>query len=134
MNNRPVYRKMGNSNLFLAFSNASEGRYPLPWTMWGGPRSKPGGHVGNIKIGANGTLCPNKIRVNAYACFPPLHKALIVQKFSGHFLLLEIRVHLQQGPARKGKHVQGSLGVRGTGPTASEKAFSSSLISYMFLR
>ncbi len=60
-NSKPLYRKVGNTNLFLAFTNATD--YPLPWTMWGGPGYSPGTHVGNIKFGPKNIACPHHYKV-----------------------------------------------------------------------
>ncbi len=61
VNNRPLYKKIENNNVFLAFTNVSY--YPAPWTMWGGPKSSIGSHVGNIKLGPKGLLCPEFYKV-----------------------------------------------------------------------
>ncbi len=61
VNGRPIYRKIGNRNLYLAFSNVSN--YPVPWTMWAGPRKKPGDHIGNIKISPGENNCPQNPKV-----------------------------------------------------------------------
>ena len=54
-----MYRKLGNGNLFLAYSRVmAEDYYPVPWTMWGGPTIRPGDHIGNIKIGSKNLSCP----------------------------------------------------------------------------
>ena len=64
VNDRPVYRKLGNENLFLAYSRVmEEDYYPVPWTMWGGPTMRPGDHIGNIKIGPKNLSCPENYSV-----------------------------------------------------------------------
>ena len=67
-NNKPLYRNVGNDNLFLAFTNATD--YPLPWTMWGGPGYSPGTHVGNIKFGPKTIACPDAYKVGANMNMP----------------------------------------------------------------
>ena len=62
-NNKPIYRKLGNRNLFLAYSNVLNDKYPVPWTMWGGPVHHPGDHIGNIKIGPSNLSCPEQFSV-----------------------------------------------------------------------
>ncbi len=62
-NNKPIYRKLGNRNLFLAYSNVLNDEYPVPWTMWGGPVHHPGDHIGNIKIGPSNLSCPEQFSV-----------------------------------------------------------------------
>ncbi len=61
LNGRPQYTKLGNENMFLSYTNATN--YPTPWTMWAGPTMKPGSHLGNIKIGPANTACPEGAKV-----------------------------------------------------------------------
>ncbi len=61
LNGRPQYTKLGNKNMFLSYTNATN--YPTPWTMWAGPTKKPGSHLGNIKIGPANTACPEGAKV-----------------------------------------------------------------------
>ncbi len=61
LNGRPQYTKLGNKNMFLSYTNATN--YPTPWTMWAGPTMKPGSHLGNIKIGPANTVCPEHAKV-----------------------------------------------------------------------
>ncbi len=72
VNGKPVYRKLGNENLFLAYSNVVSDHYPVPWTMWGGPNRQPGDHVGNIKIGPKNLSCPENHTVNYFISFGQL--------------------------------------------------------------
>lgn len=63
VNDKPIYRKYGNKNLYLAYADVSKNAYPTPWVMWGGPHKKPGDHIGNIKFGYKGTACPENYTV-----------------------------------------------------------------------
>ena len=66
-NEKPKYRKLGNENLLLTYTNVQN--YPTPWTMWGGPSFIPGSHIGNIKIGPATASCPEQSKVIAYLLF-----------------------------------------------------------------
>ena len=59
---RPVYRKMGNENMFLSYINSSR-YYESPWTFWGGPYQRPGSYRGNLKLSPN-TTCPEDYEVS----------------------------------------------------------------------
>ena len=63
INERPKYRKIGNKNLYLAFSKIVDEHYPVPWTMWAGPSTKPGDYIGNIKIASENSKCPVEPKV-----------------------------------------------------------------------
>ena len=63
MNGKPLYKKIGNDQVYLSYANVSK-QYPAPWTMWGG--NSPGFHVGNIKMGPRGLKCPEDNSVNTY--------------------------------------------------------------------
>ncbi len=77
MNGKPVYRKLGNENMFLAYSNVLNNHYPVPWTMWGGPNRQPGDHVGNIKIGPKNLSCPENFSVQHLKCLAsPVNKIM----------------------------------------------------------
>ncbi len=96
MNGKPVYRKLGNENMFLAYSNVLNNHYPVPWTMWGGPNRQPGDHVGNIKIGPKNLSCPENFSVQHLKCLAsPVNKILcfLPYRFSIFILIISHLVH-----------------------------------------
>ncbi len=67
-NGKPLYRKNGNKDLYLAYSNISD--YAAPWTMWGNKwlqQNMP--YIGNIKIGPKNLQCPenNSVKILNYS-------------------------------------------------------------------
>ncbi len=62
LNGKPLYKKVGNELLFLAYTNVSN--YATPWTMWGGSIDLDRVRLGNIKIGPKGIQCPEHQHVS----------------------------------------------------------------------
>ena len=62
INGKPVYSRVGNSNMHLSFINVSN--YPAPWKMWAGDSYPSNSHFGNIKIGPKNLECPENTLVN----------------------------------------------------------------------
>ncbi len=61
VNGKPLYKKVGNELLYLAYTNVSG--YETLWTMWGGSIDPDQVRIGNVKIGPKGIQCPEQQQV-----------------------------------------------------------------------
>ncbi len=61
MNGKPLYKKVGNNLLYMAYTNVSN--YETPWTIWGGAINPERINIGNVKLGPKGIQCPEHHQV-----------------------------------------------------------------------